>query len=260
MNTILSSVLDFFHKSSMNNSGIQMRMGTEFCTSSLYHLARTPSKDSPPRTPHTKYGKSSTRISDRELKTFATTCTSAEQHLDFNERLRSLHTLSETIDQSITDHQCVAMTSMKTEFKGMLTGFFTSFASQQQDSFPATPTPLYVVAPTPVAMPQVFATSAQSHPQPHATLTAPTRANVEGGSVSIKSGHSSGGSTRSYSSDVELPREKKSRGSIQADMSHLSLQPSDTESVYSDLIAVCMPISIYSRYLATSSLCIHFHP
>jgi hypothetical protein len=194
-----------------------------------------------------------------ELKTFAST--SAEQYLDFNKRLRSVDTLSETIVQSITDHQCVAMTSMKTEFKGMLTGFFTSFASRQQDSFPAsTPTPLSVVAPTPVAMPQVFAASAQSHPQPHVALTAPTRANIEGGSVSIKSGHSSGGSTKSYSSDVELPRQKKSRGSIQADMSHLSLQPSDTESVYSDLIEVCMPISIYTCYLATSSLCCHFNP
>ena len=36
--------------------------------------------------------------------------------------------------------------------------------------------------------------------------------------------------------DVQLPQQKKSRGTIQSEMSHLSLQPSsDVESAYSDL-------------------------
>jgi hypothetical protein len=170
-------------------------------------------------------------------KDLAKVVQSSEAHHEaVNTRLHSVDTLGDTLVQRLTSHQDSAMLSMKTQLESMLSHMLSTFIPQ---SIPPPPPPSpHVSQPSdPSDIPFFPVTSSPNPPIPSAHAHPQSQSS---GSASVQSGGS--GSTRSYSSDVELPQQKKPRGSIQTDMAQLSLQPpsdgdsetmSDLEDIYS---------------------------
>ena len=172
-----------------------------------------------------------------ELKKVA--ATSDAKFEEVNERLKSVDTLGDTIVKSINDTQKVALSTMETKFEDMFAGFLVTLAARRTELPSATSAHAPTPTPTPLTVDTVSPLPSDQDATMHlasiheSTLSA-DHTQHGSGSASIQSS-GSGGSTRSYPSDVELPQEKKPRASIRTDMSQLSLNPSDSESVFSDL-------------------------
>ena len=167
--------------------------------------------------------------------------TSEEKFEEVNERLRTVDTLGATVVQSINDTQKAALSTMETKFEDMFAGFLGQLAARSSDQShhpPTATTPSIPNLPTEVTPPTPLDLDATLTQSTNTSISATSNAITQHGTGSVSSVQSSGGSagsTRSYPSDVDLPQEKKPRGSIQTDMSQLSLHPSDTESVLSDI-------------------------
>jgi hypothetical protein len=160
----------------------------------------------------------------KELQQLATT--TAENHAAVDKRLTGVDSLSNAIVQRLKEHQQVAMLSLTTEFQGMFQGFLASFSEQSAAPIvhdrSAPPPP---VAPTTDFKPPAANVAAFLPSEAAPFVSAPTDAS-RGSMASSVYSKGSLSSTRSYASDVQLPQQKKLRGTIQSEMSQLSLQPS----------------------------------